>query len=166
MADSVVNMVIDELPGNYSSCKTEKMLLSGGDVGGSDQFETFVKKHVAKGQELGLSKDEATELVHRYGSNVETVFSYLGQGRETGLPAYLQATLDYALEHEMAVTPLDFFVRRTGYLYFHIDRVLKYKDLVVNEMADRLNWDTEQKERLTQDLDHQIDAVSFKHTVN
>ncbi len=166
MADSVVNMVIDELPGNYPSCKTEKMLLSGGDVGGSDQFETFVKKHVAKGQELGLSKDEATELVHRYGSNVNTVFDYVGQGRETGLPAYLQATLDYALEHEMAVTPLDFFVRRTGYLYFHIDRVLKYKDLVVNEMADRLNWDTEQKERLTRDLDQQIDAVSFKHTVN
>ncbi|MDQ0208356.1 glycerol-3-phosphate dehydrogenase/oxidase [Alkalicoccobacillus murimartini] len=165
MADSVVKMMVAELPGNYPECKTEKMLLSGGDVGGSDQFETFVKKYVAEGRERGLSEDEAVELVHRYGSNIHQVFSHLESAKDKALPPYLQATLDYALENEMTATPLDFFVRRTGYLYFHIDKVLKYKELVINEMNDRLGWSPEQKSRFTKELDQQIDAVSFKHTV-
>lgn len=164
MADSVVSMVAEELSDNYPACKTKSMLLSGGDVGGSDKLKAFLSQQVERGRELGLSEAEASELANRYGSNVELVFDYVKKLSGTNLPPYIQATLNYAIEHEMAATPLDFFVRRTGYLYFHIDKVLSYKDAVINEMAKQLNWTPEQTLQLTQELNEQIDAVSFKHT--
>ncbi|TSB45261.1 glycerol-3-phosphate dehydrogenase/oxidase [Alkalicoccobacillus porphyridii] len=165
MADSVVSMVTKELSGDYPDCNTEKMLLSGGDVGGSHQFETFVKEQSEKGMELGLNEGEATELVHRYGSNIEQVFEYVKEADESEMPRYLYASLRYALEHEMTATPLDFFVRRTGYLYFHIDKVLAYKSTVMNEMEKQLGWSPEQTQQFTSELDKQIEAVSFKHSV-
>jgi glycerol-3-phosphate dehydrogenase len=58
----------------------------------------------------------------------------------------LLAQLQYSLEEEMTATPTDFFIRRTGALYFNIDWVRQWQESVIAYMAAYFGWDTETKE--------------------
>jgi glycerol-3-phosphate dehydrogenase len=53
----------------------------------------------------------------------------------------------------MTVTPADFFVRRTGDLFFRIDEVRQYKAAVIQYMAECMDWLEEQVTWYTQELD-------------
>ncbi|WP_444685024.1 glycerol-3-phosphate dehydrogenase/oxidase [Alkalicoccus luteus] len=147
MAERVVDYVAKQ-EGSRKKCTTDKMKLSGGDVGGSDQLESFIQKAVEEGVKLGLSVAEAERLSNLYGSNVMRVFEILElQGEEAkiyGLPAGVFASLVYGIEEEMVYSPIDFFNRRTAALFFNIDFVQRYKDNVLKYMAVRFNWTEEE----------------------
>ena len=135
MAQRVVDWVCaglsEEGAGPFGPCVTERIPLSGGDSGGSDRFPAFVEEKVREGTGLGLDEREARQLVQRYGTNIDKVFGRIAsRGKEAeayGLPPSLYATLLYAVEEEMAITPADFWVRRTGDLSFDIRRVKRWK---------------------------------------
>lgn len=68
--------------------------------------------------------------------------------------------MDYGIEEEMAAVPADFFVRRTGALFFDINWVRTYKDSLTDYMSEKLNWDGETKARHVQVLEGLLhDAV-------
>jgi glycerol-3-phosphate dehydrogenase len=168
MAEMVVNKV-DELrqqegqpPALASS--TKHMPISGGDVGGSTNLPRFIDEQIGIGKRLGLSVEEAEQLVRRYGSNVDKVFAILEKhGAETGeysLPAAVLAALIYAIEHEMVVKPVDFFIRRTGALFFNIGWVHQWKEAVITYMAKQFSWSEEQVQEYAVELEiHLHDAV-------
>ncbi|MCL7749547.1 glycerol-3-phosphate dehydrogenase/oxidase [Halalkalibacter alkaliphilus] len=150
MAERIVDLVAKEL-GNQKPCTTAEIKLSGGNVGGSVQFESFIEKKVAEGVALGLNKTEAKRVTKLYGSNVDKVFSLLKNNREevkkSQLPPLLLAQLQYGMEEEMVSTPTDFFNRRTSALFFNIQWVEEWKGLVTDYMAKKLRWSKEEKER-------------------
>jgi glycerol-3-phosphate dehydrogenase len=149
MAERVVDLVVSELKEeegkNFKPCYTDKIILSGGDVGGASQFATFIERKVDIGIKLGLSREGASKLVSRYGSNVDRVYELIANGRqeakEYGLSLEVYGSLVYGLEHEMVATPADFFIRRTGSLLFEIDWVREWKEPVVRFMKKQLGWD-------------------------
>ncbi|NJP36664.1 glycerol-3-phosphate dehydrogenase/oxidase [Alkalicoccus luteus] len=147
MAERIVDYVAKQ-EGSRKKCTTDKMKLSGGDVGGSDKLESFIQQAVEEGVKLGLSVAEAERLSNLYGSNVMRVFEILElQGEEAkiyGLPAGVFASLVYGIEEEMVYSPIDFFNRRTAALFFDIDFVQRYKDNVLKYMAVRFNWTEEE----------------------
>ncbi len=53
----------------------------------------------------------------------------------------IRAELWYSTHHEMTNGLADFFVRRTGRLYFDIDSVHRYRSLVQEDLIKYLNWD-------------------------
>lgn len=57
-----------------------------------------------------------------------------------GLPLGLAADLRYAVETAMTVKPADFWIRRTGMLFFDRAGVVKWKDAVHGAMAELLGW--------------------------
>ncbi|WP_067933969.1 FAD-dependent oxidoreductase [Alicyclobacillus kakegawensis] len=149
MADKVVSLVARELAkagvGPFPDCSTAHIPYSGGDVGGSARFPGFVARMADEGARLGLDWDAALQVAQTYGSNTDKVFAVLadagGQAESYGLPRDLYARLVYGLEAEMVVKPSDFFVRRTGMMYFDMDGVRRYRDGVLACMADWLGWD-------------------------
>lgn len=161
MAETIVDLVAkrfkEEKGVLYSPSETKHLPISGGDVGGSANFLTFVKAKTAVGVSKGFTEEEAKKIVHMYGSNAEKVFSYK---EESGLPAVLNAQLLYAIGEEMAYTPADFFIRRTGALLFDIDTVLTYKQPVTNKMAQLFNWTDEEKTKHAAELEAEIAACS------
>ncbi|MTH53441.1 FAD-dependent oxidoreductase [Bacillus mangrovi] len=167
MAEHIVNIVGDRLKDetgrDFGTCKTRNMPVSGGHVGGASSFPQFKKIKTQEGIALGLTEQEAERLAQRYGSNVDQLFEIIGQVKEeanrTGIPAYVLAAVEYAITEELASTPADFFVRRTGAVYFNIDWVRQYKDAVVNYMAVRLNWTDEQKKQHVDYLNEQINEA-------
>ncbi|QQK82013.1 glycerol-3-phosphate dehydrogenase/oxidase [Salicibibacter cibi] len=168
MADSIVSMVAEELEKetgeSYPACQTKNLVLSGGDVGGSQEFVSFHKTFVNAGMKLGLDEKTARELVERYGSNVSQVFMYLEDDEvdRFQLPKAVWASLRYALEHEMMLTPVDFLLRRTSYLLFDIDTARENKDAVVEAMAVKLQWTTEEKERRVTELNDMWEIMTFE----
>lgn len=60
----------------------------------------------------------------------------------------------------MTATPADFFVRRTGRLFFDINWVRTYKDAVIDFMSERFQWDEQTKNKHTENLNKLLhDAV-------
>lgn len=161
MAEEIVDKVLKDLSQNegytYVPCATKHLTLSGGDVGGGDGFEEFKARHIELGvNEYGLTAEEADKLVQRYGSNVTAVYNYLDQNQETRLPRIEAAMLQYGLEHEMTIHPIDFLLRRSSYMLFNMARCQEIYQDVINEMATYYDWSEEYQEQMIEETEAEI----------
>lgn len=140
------------------------MAVSGGKVGGSANFPDFISEKASMGVESGLNLIESRQLVSIYGSNIEQVFHLFRTNRteaiKYGIPDMLFAKLVYALHCEMAATPTDFFIRRTGDVLFDIHSVHSYKKPVIEFMADKLEWNETDKVKFTKELETALKIAS------
>ncbi|SDK04832.1 glycerol-3-phosphate dehydrogenase/oxidase [Sediminibacillus albus] len=168
MAVNAVDLVAKQLKEEegilYSGSETLKMPISGGDVGGSAGFERFKKSKIAEGTALGLTNGEAASLVDTYGSNVDQVLAIYtdlqNEAAEAQLDPLVFAQLRYAIDEELIYRPVDFFVRRTGALFFHIEWVREHKDAAIEYMAKILKWSDSQKTEYIDELEQLMyDAV-------
>ncbi|TCS93677.1 glycerol-3-phosphate dehydrogenase/oxidase [Hazenella coriacea] len=164
MAEKVTDLVVKELSREeqrtFKPIQTASIPISGGDVGGSKQFPRFVAQKIAEGVVLGLKQENVRKLVHRYGTNVDDVFEIIRTGRTEAetyqLSLEIYGALLYGLQHEMVATPADFFIRRTGAIYFEIDKVKKWQIPVIQLMKDYFEWDESRTDAYTRDLEKQI----------
>ncbi|KQL20067.1 glycerol-3-phosphate dehydrogenase/oxidase [Cytobacillus solani] len=149
MAETIVDVLAkkftEEQNRNFPSCQTKHLPISGGGVGGSSKFKDFIAGQIETGVAAGLTKEDAAHLAAMYGSNVSALFKMVeDQGKKEAenyqLPVKLWVKLKYALENEMAATPIDFFNRRTGAILFDIETVKTYQEQVINYMADYFEW--------------------------
>ncbi|WP_010532146.1 glycerol-3-phosphate dehydrogenase/oxidase [Lentibacillus jeotgali] len=161
--DEVVKQLKEEYGILYSESETEHLPISGGEVGGSKGFQQFKERKIAEAADLGIAEETAIFLVQKYGANVNQIFELFqgekAQAEKAGIEPIVFAELRYALDNEMAYKPVDFFVRRTGALFFDIDFVTAYKDNVINYMAEILHWSDEQKRLYTEELDQLLDEA-------
>ncbi|MFJ7308793.1 glycerol-3-phosphate dehydrogenase/oxidase [Peribacillus frigoritolerans] len=164
MAKTTVDLLAGKLAQQsnkkYPASSTKGMPISGGDVGGSSNFSNYIKQHVQMGVDSGLAVKEAKEILVMYGSNAPVLFDIAkneGDGGATsGLPKKLFVQLKYAVDHEMAATPVDFFFRRTGTLLFDIDLVQTHKHAVIDYMAGYFGWTESTKMERTKQLEQEI----------
>lgn len=160
MAEDIVNIVVKEFKVEegilYSSSETRYLPISGGDIGGSKNFQRFTMQKVIEGVEIGLSKAIASALIQQYGTNVDVIFQLFQEkateALENDIDPIVFAQLVYALDYELAYTPADFFIRRTGALFFDIDWVKEHRKSVTNYMAKSLQWNEEQTKVYEQEL--------------
>lgn len=162
MADKVVTFVADllgkENQQQYPACQTDKIELSGGKFGGSANMPNFVAKKIAEGVTLGLREQEVSKLAHRYGTNIDRLYEIIRamgeQAKASGLALEVFAALVYGINHEMVITPSDFFIRRTSAMFFDVKWVQTWKEPVLNYMTSYFKWDdarmTAYKEELNQ----------------
>jgi glycerol-3-phosphate dehydrogenase len=165
MAQIVVDLLVkkfqEEQNRTFSECLTKTLPISGGDVGGSKNFQSFINEKVKLGMAYGLSREEAEKLVKRYGSNIDKVFEYRkGFAAESDLPLYVNLQIIYSIRHEMTTKPIDFFFRRTGTLLFDIHWVKEWKDKVIDTMASVLNWETEKKRLFRNELEKHLNDAN------
>lgn len=162
MALEIVDLVEKRLKQEYKlkfkEVDTKHIPISGGDVGGSANFEQFIEDKVAAAKAMNLDTDLARRLATKYGSNVDDLFAIAqaAQHQNTGLPLELYVELAYGVQNELVVKPTDFLVRRIGALYFDIDTVLRHKDTVVDVLADLLGYDANVKAVYKQELEEAI----------
>ncbi|MFE4427371.1 glycerol-3-phosphate dehydrogenase/oxidase [Peribacillus butanolivorans] len=164
MAKTTVDLVAGKLSQqsnrSYPNSSTKKMPISGGDVGGSSNFSDYIQTHIQIGVDSGLTAKDSKELLAMYGSNAAVLFNIAKSEGDvetrTGLPQKLFVQLQYALDHEMAATPVDFFFRRTGTLLFDIDLVQTHKSAVIKYMAEYFGWTESTKTERTNQLEQEI----------
>ncbi|MFF2911695.1 glycerol-3-phosphate dehydrogenase/oxidase [Paenibacillus sp. NPDC057934] len=171
MAETVVDLVARQRSAAglnaVSGCQTVHMPISGGDVGGSIQYKKFVQERIPDGTKLGLSPLEAEQLVRRYGSNIDAVYALMEkhalEAESAGMPVSLLAALLYSIEEEMSLKPVDFFIRRTGALFFNIAWVESWKDAVTTYMGKYFGWTIELTVQYSEELkDRLAEAIQAK----
>ncbi|QOY36516.1 glycerol-3-phosphate dehydrogenase/oxidase [Anaerobacillus isosaccharinicus] len=161
MAERIVGIVGKDL-GINKPCTTEIIKLSGGDIGGSVNLPKFLEEKTKEGMQLGLTKKEALKLTKLYGTNVNKVYDIIrtkgADAKRYGLTEEVFGALVYGIEEEMVATPVDFFNRRTGAIFFNIDWVRSWKEPVLQYMKQRFNWTAEEvnshKLRVDQEIEH------------
>lgn len=166
MALEIVDLLAKRLKQEYkltfAECKTKHTPISGGDVGGSANFESFVERKVEEGKAIGLQADVAKRLASKYGSNVDKLYNIaqIAQDKDLKLPLELYVELVYSVQNEMVFKPTDFLIRRSGKLYFNINEVKQYKDAVVEELAKLLNYTQSQQNEFTKEINIAIEEAT------
>ncbi|MFC6181533.1 FAD-dependent oxidoreductase [Lactiplantibacillus daowaiensis] len=148
----------DEYLENFKEIDSAEIKVSGGDFDGDnveDAMADFTKQGVAK----GLTEPEAREIATLYGSNAPTIFAQADQTKAApGLSLAETLSLHYSMDEEMALTPVDYLLRRTYNVLFHSDTIDQVKVGVIDEMARYYNWDAATKTRYTEDVDREVEA--------
>jgi len=161
MAERAVNRVAKKIEEDHDAklehCTTDKIPLCGND------FKKFkhVKKYIADLQEQlqtdGFSTYDAWYLVTTYGKQTESILELYAKIKgDKPTERLIRAEARFTIAHEMALNPLDFFIRRTGRLYFDIDSVRKYKEPVFEEFQKAYNYSAEDMEAFSKELDAQL----------
>ncbi|MCE4957199.1 glycerol-3-phosphate dehydrogenase/oxidase [Macrococcoides caseolyticum] len=163
MAQDIVDLVAKRLKDEYrltfAPCRTKNTPISGGDVGGSDNFSNYIEKHINVQLFNILTREEQIAIIKKYGSNYNTLFEIAqvcGAKTYKGLPVVLYAELIYGVQNEMVYQPTDFIIRRSGDLYFNIAQVLTYKHAIIDVLSELLNYDAHEKAYYTQALEDKI----------
>ncbi|PIC98297.1 glycerol-3-phosphate dehydrogenase/oxidase [Sporosarcina sp. P29] len=159
MAETVVNKIstlLQQEKGlHFKRSTTKNMPISGGDVGGSAHYSRYFNQAISRGMLLGFTERESRHLAALYGSNVDKVLT-IPYDKSESMPRILYVKLRYAIEHEMTVKPTDFFIRRTGDLFFNIKNVQDAKEDVLVKMGQLLNWSAEEQKRYQLELEDEL----------
>ncbi|MBF2478855.1 glycerol-3-phosphate dehydrogenase/oxidase [Listeria marthii] len=160
LLDDVSKSLAKETGKKYKPVQTKHLPISGGDIGGSEHLEAFLSKKAKEGNNrFGWTLEEGREMAKRFGSNIDQLFTYAQEHKdqnETTLPNSLYAELRYSIQHEAVTTPIDFLLRRTGYLLFDMPYLLEWEDAVVDEMAKQFHWSDDVKQTYIEELNIQI----------
>lgn len=172
MAEKVVDAVTEKYKEEYHilyTCSTtENIALAGGEFENIHEFHDFSKTMKNKGKQLQLNEDDIQECIQTFGKNCEHILRYMAERTETGnfLPneRFVLAQLMYCIQFESIFTPADYFIRRKGSLFFNIDAVKTYKELVISHMENVFHWSDDEKAKHRHELEEQIEAVTSAQT--
>ena len=161
MAEKMVDLVSKRLQKinkvELKECFTEDIKL------GEEAFHDFksVEKYTEQLEKqleiTPLDKYIANYLVYNYGKGTEQILKALDSNfNESKL---IEAELEYCLQYELLYSSSDYFNRRSGRLYFNIQSVLKFKNLVHSYLSDHFGWNEEERLHDIQTLDQEISNV-------
>lgn len=163
MAERVLDKVVEKMTPKakaaLKNCYTDKIPLMGNGFKNSKA----VQKYLAAVQNIleqdGLSRQEAWHLVTNYGKQTEEILKnyslqkeVLGQQNTSEAPlnekqlrtALVLAELEFGCANEMVTSPEDFYIRRTGRLYFDIDSISLTQEAVYDYFEKNMSWGAEQ----------------------
>ncbi|AOW21074.1 glycerol-3-phosphate dehydrogenase/oxidase [Urechidicola croceus] len=169
MAERIVDIVAKKYKKRYEkkykSIKTEKITLTGGDF---KNYKKVIKYQESVFEQLksdGFSQKDVNYLVHNYGTQTDEILKKYQEIKSDNAQISLaKAELWFSLNYEMAQTPSDFFIRRTGRLYFDIESIKILKTAILNEFKSFFNWDDKTLKKHELKLDQAVhEATNFTH---
>ncbi|MDT8414413.1 MAG: glycerol-3-phosphate dehydrogenase/oxidase [Flavobacteriaceae bacterium] len=167
MAERVLDKVCEKLKEeedkNFKKCKTEKTPLAGGVFKNFKEVQKYIKTIAERIAPHGLDEVYAQYLVTTFGRQTEDIlktFESLKPTQKTAEKLMGKAEYVFCAENEMVTNPLDFFIRRTGRLYFDIYSIDTLRDIVFETHQALFGESSEKMVAYKEKLDIEID----KHT--
>lgn len=166
MAEDTFELIEKELElktgKTYPDGDTQNLPLSGGNLPAETTMDEYIEENIPEALAIGLPEKEARKLIQWYGTNIKALFTLKDEMKSEHLPLHLELSLLYSLEYESVMTPIDFFLRRTGILLFESDKIDEWKEPVVNYMSNYFAWDDQIKAQKLNDLEEKISFVTLK----
>ncbi|MEX2233035.1 MAG: glycerol-3-phosphate dehydrogenase/oxidase [Cyclobacteriaceae bacterium] len=164
MAERVVNLVIKKhFQGKtFKPCFTNKIKLPGSDFSNHREVVRYIDAVEKKLSALKLPALTARYLVENYGRQTDQILAYMDStsSADHNELRLLKSELQFTLHQEMVASLSDFFVRRTGLLYFDIHKVQRWKNEIAIALRQTLRWDETKFKSELRDLDDQIRDVT------
>lgn len=172
MAERVVDRIVIKLDEEYNvntkECNTENIPLCGNDFKKFKHVKKYISQIYNRIKTDGLTEHDAWFLVTNYGKQTETVLDFYAKRKEKDSATKLiLAELEFGIAFEMVQNPMDFFIRRTGRLYFDIDSVREFMEPVLAEFqlkykvddAQVLKWKETLQKELTEHSDFSLERA-------
>jgi glycerol-3-phosphate dehydrogenase len=163
MAERVVALVIKKhfSEKNLRASSTQNLKFSGADFSGAKEVKKYKALVQSRLNAYQIPEHISTGLVERFGRQTEIILDHF-EGNTNGIDNILEllkSELLFCVENEMILTLADFFVRRTGMLYFEMNTLIQYKDALASSMKDLLQWDDQHYLQQQAALNHLIAKV-------
>lgn len=146
MAEKIVDIAQQKIGKKFASCSTAVHHLCGGEFDSEEQFQNALVLLIEKAK--GMPDVQVVRSwFFRYGTNAETVlenYFRLKSLQFTEEDAQLFAELEYAINHEMVLNASDFFVRRSGHIFFHKEASQKQIGKAQQFLTEQLQLSSEQ----------------------
>ena len=152
MAERIVDLVTKKYSRrffkNFKEIQTEEITLSGGAFANFSEVKSYTDIIYKRISEKQFDKKDAEYLVYNYGKQTDIILKKFDElTGENSREKIIKAEVWFTIQYEMACSPVDFFMRRTGRIYFNIDSVNLYKNLILNEFSNYFSWDKETLEK-------------------
>lgn len=159
MAKKVLRFICDKKK-IRRKCKTRRIQLSGGEFASPKQLLTYKMAIIEKLATLNLPEADAEYLVHNYGKQTDRILAIYQEEKERKL---VEAEALFALKYDGVFYLNDFYIRRTGKMYFAPQTIKGDLDVVAAAFAAVLGWD---EEKVAQEkksvVDEIVRVVTFK----
>lgn len=167
MAERVVDKVCDLMQElseiKCAKCATDKLPLTGGLFKTFKEVQKYIKEVDSRLAPWELDKGYAQYLVTTFGRQTEEILQKLERSKPNKENADLllaKAEYEFCYENEMIANPLDYFIRRSGRLYFDIFSIERLKNIIFETHLKLTGADEPEMHRYSEALDIEID----KHT--
>lgn len=142
--------------------KTKKVTFNGNSFKNTKAVSNYKAKLVKENKQF--EETQLNYLVDTYGDQAEIILSFAdqlpGKNEDSKL---LKAEVRFCIEREMVMHLTDFFIHRTGRLFFNIQSVKDHMTLVATDMKHWLDWTPEQmKEEINKMQVEVVKATTFK----
>jgi glycerol-3-phosphate dehydrogenase len=170
MAERVVDRVIQRLGSELSdreitTCKTEHYPLGGGDFKDRDAIFEYLEQQAGEAMQIGATYSDISKLVWKYGRNTELIIDHAYSNwhiTEDKTRLLQNSEMWYSIQHEMAVLPSDFWIRRTGALYFERPQLHASFDQLYPEFSNFAGFAEEQSQEFAYSFLRELDeAIQF-----
>lgn len=162
--DTVLNTMSTKRRDKFSKSYTEKIALTSTPLENTEAVQIYLNQMVSKLKELKVEDPYyGWYLVSTYGKQADIIIDKVNYFlNEDIIEKLIRAELWYSVHYEMTNGLADFFVRRTGRLYFDINSVYKYRSIVQEDLIKYLNWDEIRLETENKYLDLLVqDATTY-----
>lgn len=158
MAERTVDQVSKRLFGKVKKCITHEVDLDEGQFKDYTDVEKLQSQLEKKLKEAKIDADIPRYLLHNYGGNSLTIIDAAGENpTETEI---ILAELEYCLNQEMCLTLEDFFVRRTGRLYFNIESVREHKSAILEKISNYYSYSKAVEKEEMANIDRLIEEAT------
>lgn len=164
MAERVVNVVSRKYKEEYDleeldDVQTNEIPLGGKPFKNPEEVNVYQKIISDKLSSYGYDEYQAWYLVSNYGKQTDQIIARLEHSPNT-THALLKAECSYGIEHELIQTLSDFFIRRSGRLYFDIDSVRDGLTDIASFMQQTFQWSDDYKKNQIALMHQEIREVS------
>ncbi len=141
--DETLKTMSSKRRNNFSKSYTDQIPLTSMPLKDTGEVAVYLNDITKQLQDLKLEDPYyGWYLVSTYGKQADIIIDKINYFLNDSIEErVIRAELWYCVHHEMVNSLADFFVRRTGRLYFDIGSVHKYRSIVEEDLIKYLNWD-------------------------
>jgi glycerol-3-phosphate dehydrogenase len=165
MAERVVNRISTKMEEDYdlqfADCTTDTIPLCGSDFKKFKHVKKYIEEVFSKIEPDGFTYYDAWYLTTNYGKQTESILALYKTFKDNDVYLkMLRAELQFGIENEMVLNPMDFFIRRTGRLYFDIDSIRTYMEPILADFKKAYNYDDTKIQDFKEKLEAELDSHS------
>ncbi len=176
MAERIMDLVMyyhqKQHKGRFILCKTNEIPLKASNFENAQDVKGFIEDLSQRLSKWQIDRLDIEHLVHVYGVQANDIVNKMEEltpDSESPFIALIRAELWWGIHHELVMNPMDFYIRRTGRLYFDIESVKLSLNTILADFQGYFNWSdtqfTEEKERIEKAIYEAHNFVYLKHPV-
>ena len=151
MAKKIVDLICKKQK-IHKKCVTDTIKINGGDLNNKSikGFNTLVSDILKK---LKIDNYNSKYLISNYGIQTELILDLF---KSNNFKHLVEAEVVFCLNNENLHNPLDFFLRRTGKIYFYTENVLQELELVMPHFINFLSLNENEANQMKQNVEEYL----------